>query len=158
MKTQIKNTTFAIILFTIILFSFNSCDKEQSVKAVEEIEAVQKVDFSQIEQVPVYPGCEEAKDQKQCMSNKITQLIAKSFNVDLAQNLDLKTGKHRIITQFMINNKGKVSDIKVKAPHPKLEEETRRIINLIPKMKPGMQDGKAVKVRYNLPIIFKVED
>ena len=39
-----------------------------------------------------------------------------------------------------------------------LEKEAQRVINLLPKMKPGKQRGKAVIVPYSLPIIFQVQD
>ncbi|MDA8762380.1 energy transducer TonB [Flavobacteriaceae bacterium] len=43
------------------------------------------------------------------------------------------------------------------APHPKLQKEAIRIIKLLPKMKPGRQRGKAVGVKYTLPMRIEVE-
>jgi len=48
--------------------------------------------------------------------------------------------------------------VKARAPHPKLVEEAIRVAGLLPKMKPGMQRGNPVKVTFNQPIIFKVEE
>ncbi|QTD39319.1 energy transducer TonB [Polaribacter batillariae] len=59
-------------------------------------------------------------------------------------------------TQFLINEKGNITDIKVRAPHPKLKKEVFNIIQK-PKFIPGKQNGKIVKTRYTLPISFEVE-
>ena len=84
-------------------------------------------------------------------------LIIKNFNVDLATDLNLPSGKNRIHTLFSINKDGLVDNIRVRAPHPKLEEESRRLINLIPIFKkPGMHKGKPVNVTFALPINFMV--
>ena len=44
-----------------------------------------------------------------------------------------------------------------RAPHPALEAEAIRIISMLPKMQPGVHDGKKVIVPYSLPIIFQVQ-
>jgi protein TonB len=118
------------------------------------------VDFILVEEVPLYPGCEDEKGneaRKKCMSDKITRLVQKRFNGnDIASNYGL-TGKQRIFVQFQIDKSGKISEIKTQAPHPKLGEEAERIVNKIPNMKPGMQRDKPVSVRYTLPITFMAE-
>lgn len=62
----------------------------------------------------------------------------------------------RVLVQFIINKEGKVEKITTRGPHPLLEEEAFRIISRLPKMKPGMQKGKPVKVKYAIPINFKL--
>jgi hypothetical protein len=123
------------------------------------VDKKETIPFSTIENVPVYPGCSGNNEElKKCMSKKITQHVSKAFNTELANDLNLETGKHRISVQFQIDKDGNTANIKVRAPHPKLQEEAKRIIKLLPKMQPGKQDGKAVNVRYNLPIVFNVEE
>lgn len=124
----------------------------------EEIEELESISFSTIDKAPIYQGCENAPDKRKCMSDKITKHVSRSFNVDLAQNLDLTPGKKRISVQFNIDKNGNIANVKARAPHPKLQEEAIRIIKLIPKMKAGEQNGKAVNVRYNLPIVLKIEN
>ena len=124
----------------------------------EDTETIAEVPFSVIEKVPVYPGCDGENYQlKKCMSDNISKHVAKNFNIKLAKTLGLKAGKKRISVQFKIDKNGNVTDIRARAPHPKLKEEAIRVIKLLPKMQPGKQDGKAVNVRYNLPIIFTVD-
>ena len=124
---------------------------------VNEIQETKDIPFSVIDEVPVYKGCENSDNKKKCMSDKITKHVTEYFNIELAKDLSLSPGKKRISVQFKIDNHGKVVNVKARAPHPKLKEEAIRVIKLIPKMKPGKQDGKAVNVRYNLPITFTVE-
>jgi protein TonB len=70
------------------------------------------------------------------MSEKISKLIRKKFNPDLADGLGL-SGKQKIDVQFKIDKTGKVTDIKTRAPHARLEKEAERVINKIPQMTPG---------------------
>jgi len=117
-------------------------------------------DFIKVEQVPIYPGCEKAKDneeRKECMSNKINKLIQKKFNGDIASNYGL-TGIQRINVVFKIDKTGRVTDIKTRASHPKLQEEAERVVNIIPNMQPGKQRNIPVGVIYSLPIVFKVQN
>jgi bla regulator protein blaR1 len=121
-----------------------------------EVEAIDYVPFAEIEQVPIYPGCEDAQNQKSCFSGKLITLISQKFNVKLPENLGLTPGNKRIFVLFTIDKTGKVVNIRARAPHKKLEEEAIRVINLIPKLKPGFDKGKAVAVKYSLPIVFNV--
>ena len=91
------------------------------------------------------------------MSNKIQKFVQKKFNTELAEELGL-TGKQRISVVFKIDKRGNVVGVRSRAPHPRLEKEAARVINLLPKMKPGIQRDKAVNVSYSLPIVFLVQD
>lgn len=117
--------------------------------------------FAQIETVPIFPGCEPLQinaELKTCMSDNITNFIISNFNLSIAENLGLPDGRVRISVLFKINIFGYVEDIQVRAPHPKLEKETYRVINSLPKFLPGEQRGRKVNVSYSLPIIFQVEN
>jgi protein TonB len=117
------------------------------------------VHFLRIEQVPIYPGCEKAKDneeRKQCMSEKITKLIQRKFDGSIASDYGL-IGKQKIDIQFTIDKTGHITDVITRSPHPKLDEEAERVINILPTMLPGKQRDKPVGVIYNLPIVFEVQ-
>ncbi len=117
--------------------------------------------FFEIKEVPVYKGCETFptnEERRKCFTSKTQKHIAENFNIKLVKNLGLAVGRKKIVTQFIIDKNGKITDIMVRAPHPKLKEETIRVIKKIPRMLPGINiDGEKVAVRYNLPIIFNVE-
>lgn len=129
-------------------------DNEASVLE-EDIE----VPFAVIEQVPVYPGCENGNNaqRRNCMSEAIQKHVQRNFNVGVAVSLEFK-GRQRINVIFKINKDGNVSDIRSRGAHPRIEEEANRVIALLPKMKPGIQRGKAVTVPYSLPIIFTISE
>jgi protein TonB len=119
---------------------------------------VEDVDFMIIEDVPVFPGCEGNNDElKACFNKKMQKHFIKKFDADLPNELGLPSGKKRMIMLFKIDATGEIIDIRVKAPHPKLEKEAERIINLLPKMKPGKQRGRPVGVKYTLPVRIDVE-
>lgn len=118
------------------------------------------VPFAVIEQVPVFPGCEDLgsnEEQKKCMSENITEFVSKNFNTALGKELGL-TGVNRVIVQFKIDKNGNITDVRSRAPHPDLEDEAERVINSLPQMQPGQQDGQNVGVMYSLPIVFQVNE
>ena len=116
-----------------------------------------EVPFSVIENVPIFPGCDKGNNEarRKCMSQKITKFVQRKFNTDLAGDLGL-SGRQRISVIFKIDKNGDVVGVRARAPHPKLKAEAIRVVNMLPKMKPGTQLGKAVVVPYSLPIIFEV--
>ncbi|MCL5126877.1 MULTISPECIES: energy transducer TonB [unclassified Algibacter] len=139
-------------------------DQETEIVEVEEVEVMEveediEVPFAVIENVPVFPGCEKGNNaaKKACMSEKIQKFVTKKFNTELASELGL-SGRQRINVIFKIDKTGNVVGVRSRAPHPGLEKEAARVINMLPKMKPGMQRGKAVTVPYSLPIVFQVQD
>ena len=113
-----------------------------------------------VEIVPIYPGCEKKKTNKErvkCMSDKLGRLVQKKFNTDLAAEHGL-SGVQKIQVQFKIDPNGNISEVLTRAPHPSLEKEAERLTKKIPQMKPGLQRDKPVSVIYNLPIVFKVDN
>lgn len=143
-----------------------STETNQQEKIVEvkqivtvEVEEEEEVPFAVIENVPTYPGCEKGDNnaKKKCMSDKIQEFIGNKFNTDLASDLGL-SGRQRITVLFKIDKTGAITGVQSRAPHPALEKEAARVVNLLPKMLPGKQRGKPVTVPYSLPIVFVVQE
>lgn len=64
----------------------------------------------------------------------------------------------RVYVQFVVRKDGNISDVKVlRSPDPYLSKEAERVVNLMPKWEPGKQKGKAVSVKYTLPINFMLQ-
>ena len=62
-----------------------------------------------------------------------------------------------VYMNFVVDETGKVIMIEcMRSPHQMFTEEATRVLNKMPKWKPGMQGGKRVKVRMNIPISFKL--
>ena len=156
---QVKLFKYALlvpmVLGMLVYTSSEAQENSSDNKVLENIE----VPFSVIENVPVYPGCEYLetnKEKKKCMSENLGKFVSKNFDTEIATQKGL-TGRQRIRVVFKINREGNVVGIKSRAPHPALEKEAIRVISSLPKMKPGVQRGKAVTVPYSLPIIFEVK-
>ncbi len=132
----------------------------EEVEVVEEEEEIGDVPFAVIEDVPIFPGCESKRnnqERKDCMSEKINDFVNRRFDTGLGSDLGL-SGINRIYVQFRIEKDGSVTVLGARAPHPRLKQEAERVVNMLPKMQPGKQRGKAVGVLYSLPITFRVQD
>ncbi|WP_459211341.1 energy transducer TonB [Aquimarina rhabdastrellae] len=149
---------------TVIESTETSQDEEivevEEVEDVEEEEEIADVPFAVIEDVPVFPGCENAggnNAKKKCMSDKVKKFVNRKFNTELGSELGL-SGINRIYVRFKIDKNGNIVGVQARGPHPRLEKEAQRVVKLLPKMKPGRQRGKSVGVLYSLPIVFQVQD
>lgn len=113
------------------------------------------VNWINIEEVPIFPGCEDAKDKRACFNEMMEKHIRKNFRYpSMAQELGIQG---RVSTQFEISADGTVGSIKKRGPHKILEEEAIRILTKLPQMTPGKQRGTAVKVSFSIPIHFKLQ-
>ena len=64
----------------------------------------------------------------------------------------------RVIVQFVVNRDGSIVDAKVvRSVDPYLDKEALRVINTMPKWKPGMQRGKPVRVKFTVPVMFRLQ-
>lgn len=146
-----------------VIKSTESNEKEAvEIKKIVEVsmdeDIMEDVPFAIIEDVPVYPGCKGSKAElKECLQDKISKHVNSKFNADLASELGLTPGIKKIFVMFKIDKTGDITDIQARAPHKRLEAEAIRVVQSLPKMIPGKQRGRAVGVKYSLPIAFKVE-
>ncbi|WP_298418995.1 energy transducer TonB [uncultured Kordia sp.] len=134
-------------------------EEVEDVEVVEEEEVIEDVPFSIIEDAPIFPGCEKYSskaERKKCMSEKVQKHVNRKFNTELASDLDLD-GIQKIYVVFTIDKQGNITGVRSRAPHPRLAKEAEKVVKSLPRMKPGKQRGKTVKVTYNLPIVFKVQ-
>lgn len=125
---------------------------------VEVVDEDVEVAFAVIENVPVFPGCEglSKEKMKDCFQQKIQEHVVKNFKYPEAA-LDLGI-QGRVSVIFVIDSKGYIIGIRSRGPDKILEKEAERIIGLLPKMKPGTQRGRPVKVAYAVPIFFKYSE
>ncbi len=144
-------------------------DESEAIKTVEieDIEEIveeedvpeKDIPFAIIEEAPVYPGCTGTKAQKkQCLQEKIKELVNKKFRTEIAQDIGLSAGKKKVYVQFTIDKTGSIVNVRARGPHARLEKEAMRVVKLLPKMKPGLQRTRPVSVSYTLPITLVVID
>ncbi len=155
---EIKEILNTISLEEMKAFKSNDKEKVQVQRLKDAVSGTGDVPFAVIEEVPVFPGCEDLnsnEDRKKCMTEKVTEFVNSNFNTSLGKQLGLE-GVNRIYVQFKIGKDGAVEVLGARAPHPALQEEAERVVNLLPQMTPGKQKGQEVGVLYTLPITFKV--
>lgn len=136
-------------------------DQEEEIVEVEEIQVEEEevdvdVPFAVIEDVPIFPGCESVpKSQKRdCFQEKMQEHIRKNFRYpEIAQEMGVQG---RVNVVFTIDKDGSITNIRMRGPDKNLEAEAMRIIKKLPKMTPGKQRGRAVRVPFSIPITFKL--
>lgn len=102
--------------------------------------------FSVVEEQPLYPGGNAA--MMKFLSNNIKYPVA-------AQE---KGTQGRVITNFVVEKDGSLSDIQViRGVDPSLDAEALRVLKTMPKWKPGKQKGEEVRVRFTLPVVFRLQ-
>jgi protein TonB len=123
----------------------------------EESENQESVTFQIIEDVPIFPGCEDIsmKERKHCFQEKIQEHIKINFRYPRAAIKDKIEG--RVFISFIIEKDGSVNISKIRGPHPILEEEANRIFSLLPKMRPGLIRGRPVRMTMSIPLTFKLK-
>lgn len=126
----------------------------EDVVVEEEIEDVD-VPFAVIEDVPIFPGCENESDKRACFNSMIQKHISKNFRYpEIAQEMGIQG---RVSVMFTIQKDGSIGNIRMRGPDKNLEKEAARIIGKLPKMTPGKQRGRAVRVPFSIPINFKLQ-
>ncbi len=143
---------------TIIESTETSQDEEiievEDVEVEEEVEDVD-VPFAVIEDVPIFPGCEGAPNKRDCFQEMMQKHISKNFRYpEIAQEMGVQG---RVSVMFTIQKDGSIGNVRMRGPDKNLEAEAARIIDKLPKMTPGKQRGRAVRVPFSIPITFKLQ-
>ena len=135
----------------------NASSYGQEGGTAEEID--EEVPFAVIEDVPVFPGCEGVAKNKRldCFMEQMAKHIKKNQQYPEKAMEDNIQG--RVAVLFVIDKDGSITNVQVRGPKggELLEKEAKRVIEKLPKFKPGMQRGKPVKVKYSQPITFKLQ-
>lgn len=104
-----------------------------------------KVIFDVVEQMPQYPGGDDAR----------IKYLAKNLKYPEEARKEGIEGK--VFVTFVVEKDGSITGAKIlKGIGGGCDEETIRVIENMPNWEPGKQRGKTVRVRFNMPIIFKL--
>ena len=115
--------------------------------AVEEEEPEEQTIFEVVEQMPEFPNCGMAG---------LMQYLSKNIKYPTIAQENGTQG--RVTVQFVVNKDGSIVDAKVlRGVDPYLDKEAVRVIMGMPKWKPGMQRGKPVRVKYTVPVMFRLQ-
>ncbi|MBQ1582727.1 MAG: energy transducer TonB [Prevotella sp.] len=111
----------------------------------EKKEVANKV-FDVVEQMPSFPGGNEAL-MKFLQENVKYPVVAQENGV-----------QGRVVVSFVVERDGSITDVKVvRSVDPSLDKEATRVVKSMPHWIPGKQNGAAVRVKYNVPVSFRLQ-
>ena len=150
MKSQddLAETNTAIGAFTV-----EGNDETAEVKHVEEkiaepepVKEEETKVFDVVEQMPSFPGGPSALMQY-LSSNIKYPVVAEENGV-----------QGRVVCTFVVEKDGSITDVRVvKSVDPSLDKEAVRVVKSMPKWIPGKQNGSAVRVKYTVPVTFRLQ-
>ena len=101
--------------------------------------------YDVVEQMPSFPG------------GNIAMMSFIKKNLQVPSNLLEEDVRVSVTVSFIVETDGTLSDVSVmRSQDPHLNKEALRVVKLMPKWKPGRQNGKAIRCRYNVPIVFSL--
>ena len=118
-----------------------------------------KPNSNSVEQMPYIASCssiDNTKERKQCSDRTLIEHVYKSMRYPADARVNDVQG--RALVRFVVTKNGDIDDINVLVGLcQSIKEECLRVVQELPKWKPGMQDGKEVNVHFTLPIVFKLQ-
>ena len=124
-----------------VAFGANRSEKEESEGTPDSNKAYDAVD-----EMPQFPGGPSA----------LFEFLSK--NIQYPKEAEDANLQGRVIVSFVVEKDGSVSNAKVVRPiDPLLDAEALRVVNSMPKWIPGKQNGEAFRVKYTIPVTFRVE-
>lgn len=118
---------------------------DEPVKAEPKPEVENKI-FDVVEQMPSFPGGNGAL-MKYLAENIKYPVVAQENGV-----------QGRVVVSFVVEKDGSITDVQVvRSVDPSLDREAQRVVKSMPKWIPGKQNGSAVRVKYNVPVSFRLQ-
>ena len=131
---------------TDVVFDMPLDEAMKAEKQQKETPQKEEVIFQVVEQMPEFPGGMQ----------KALEFLGKNIKYPVAAQEAKIEG--RVIVQFVVGRDGSVSDAKVmRGVNPELDAEAVRVVSIMPNWIPGKQRGKAVAVKYTMPIMFRLQ-
>ena len=102
--------------------------------------------FTVVEQMPMYPGGDAAL-MGYLRDNIHYPTVAAEYGV-----------QGRVVVGFVVERDGSITDVKVlRSVDPSLDREAMRVVKSMPRWTPGKQNGSAVRVKYQVPVTFRLQ-
>jgi len=125
---------------------------------VSNTSEVAMVPFDYADEIPLFKGCEKEPTyrQEKCFKETLSNHIRK--NLRYPEEAYDRGVQGRVLVHFLIDKEGNVGQMKVISPYKgeQLGKEAERIMKKLPQFIPGKHLGKAVAVKYGLPITFRI--
>ena len=115
------------------------------------------IPFAEITKVPRFLQCYlvSQSEARECFKKQLNAHIRRNFRYpEIAQKMGIQG---RVYVNFIISEDGSITNIRLRGPDKNLEKEAKRIISKLPKMTPGKQKGRPVRVPFSVPISFRLQ-
>ncbi|MCI7010234.1 MAG: TonB family protein [Prevotella sp.] len=120
--------------------------KAKEVIAEEKPKEEETKVFDVVEQMPQFPGGQQA----------LFEYLSKNIKYPVIAEENGVQG--RVIVTFVVERDGSITDVKVvKSVDPSLDKEAQRVVKAMPHWIPGKQNGSAVRVKYTVPVTFRLQ-
>ncbi|MEE9364173.1 MAG: M56 family metallopeptidase [Cellulophaga sp.] len=150
-----KYTNIILTDDTYVYHVYKKALQKIEVASTKKINTESSIPFSVVDQVPIFPGCNDAEDLKSCFNKEMQKHIRKHFRYP--EEAQKKGIQGRVNVMLTIDKKGELANLRLRGPDKLLEDEASRILHRLPKMKSGKHNGKKVNVAYSIPITFKLD-
>jgi TonB family protein len=145
-----KGQTVAVEYAVPITYSLqkpaNKTDREPQLNSIFDNSDPKNPVYNLVETMPQFPGGE----------NALLKFLSET--VKYPMDAQTKGEQGRVVCAFFINKDGQTSDYKIlQSLSPSLDAEAVRVVKLMPAWEPGKKDGKPVRVRYVIPITFRLQ-
>ena len=171
MKNKQKTNRFAgykYLLFVPLAFALmfmNSCKRKPKVQKQEMehtrvvVKAESAEDTAQIKNVESTEKTFEVVEQMPTFSGGDAALMKYlSENIKYPKAAEKAGEQGRVVVNFIVEKDGAISNVNVvRSVTPTLDAEAVRVIKAMPKWVPGKQDGQFVRVKYNVPVSFRLQ-
>ena len=120
---------------------------------------VDKPTIFSVEQLPMFKACKGLKrsEQKACFDEQLAKAISKNL---VYPNIDLENKRQgTAVVEFVIDEKGNITNVKAldnNRATPAMQVAAEKAVSKLPKLEPAKQGDVAVKIKYVIPISFKV--
>ena len=120
----------------------------------QQIDVTKVYPFASVESPPIFDTCLNIidKDKKKCFEQYVNSHIQENLSYP-DDAFDSQTGG-RVLVSFIIDRNGYVSEVNTRGPNESLENEVKRVINLLSKSQPAKINGISVDMNYALPVSF----
>lgn len=136
MKTR-KNVSLKVaLMMLVLLFSFMTSTAQTKKNNMV---------YDVVEVMPQFPG------------GQIAMLKYIMENIKYPKQIMEEGIQGRVTVSFIVEKDGRVSNVRLlRSVQPSLDKEAIRVVKSMPKWTPGKHNGKPVRVRFNLPVMFKL--
>lgn len=141
-RTGRRIALLASCIISLATISMNAFAVETTATNTDDKEQV----FTVVEQMPMFPGGDAEMMKYLATSIKYPEIAVKNNE------------QGRVVVGFVVECDGSITDVNIlRGVSPSLDKEAMRVVKEMPKWTPGKKDGSVVRVKYQVPIAFKMQ-